>query len=60
MNKTLVTAKNFVVKNKTKILVTALVVTTTAALLMRTGIAQHNAFLKEHDLYDAFYALDEV
>jgi hypothetical protein len=59
MKNAAVAVKDFVVANKTKILVTALVVTTTSVVLMRTGIAQHNQFLKDHDLYDEFYALTE-
>jgi hypothetical protein len=51
--------KNFVVKHERKILVTTTVVSTTAAVLMRTGLAQHNAFLKEKGLYEEFYALTE-
>jgi hypothetical protein len=60
MTKKFVSAKDFVVRNERKILVTALVVTTTTAVLMRTGLAQHDAFLKEHNLYEAFYTLNEV
>ena len=51
--------KNFVVRNERRILLTTTVVSTTAALVMRSGIAQHNAFLKEHGLYDQFYAVTE-
>lgn len=48
-------------KHERKILIATTVTSTTAAILMRTGIAQHNAFLKEHGLYDQFYAItDEV
>lgn len=46
-------------KHERKILITATVVSTTAAVLMRSGLAQHNAFLKEHGLYEQFYALTE-
>lgn len=52
-------AVNFVKKHERKILVTTTVVSTTAAVLMRTGIAQHNEFLKQHGLYEQFYALNE-
>lgn len=52
--------KNFVKKHETKILVTTTVVSTTAAVLMRTGIAQHNEFLKQHGLYEEFYNLTET
>lgn len=49
--------KNFLVRNERRILITTTVVSTTAAVLMRSGIAQHNEFLKEHGLYDQFYAI---
>jgi hypothetical protein len=53
------TLTNFVKKHERKILVTTTVVSTTAAVLMRTGLAQHNEFLREHGLYEQFYALNE-
>jgi hypothetical protein len=46
-------------KHERKILITTTVISTGAAVLMRTGIAQHNAFLKEHGLYDQFYAVTD-
>lgn len=46
-------------KHERKILITTTVISTTAAVLMRSGISQHNAFLKEHGLYDQFYALTD-
>ena len=46
-------------KHERKILIAATVTSTTAAVLMRTGIAQHNTFLKEKGLYDEFYALTD-
>jgi hypothetical protein len=51
--------KNAYVKHERKILVTLTVASTGAALVMRSGIAQHNAFLKEHGLYEQFYAIAE-
>ena len=51
--------KEFLVKNKTKFMIGALALTTSAAVVMRIGIAQHNEFLKEHELYDEFYAVLE-
>lgn len=54
-----INAKNFVVKHKIAILVYALIFTTSTTVAMRHGLAQHNAFLKEHDLYEEFYALAE-
>lgn len=59
MNEKLATVKNFVVRNQTKILVTVAAVATTATVIQQIGIKQHNDFLKEHDLYEEFYALDE-
>lgn len=44
-------------KHERKILIAATVTSTAAAVMMRTGIAQHNAFLKEHGLYEQFYEL---
>lgn len=49
------TPQNFYRRNKDKILITIAVTATTAAVLMRLGIKQHNDFLKENDLYDKFY-----
>ena len=42
-------------KHERKILATALTASVLANLAMRNGIAQHNAFLKEHGLYETFY-----
>lgn len=50
---------NFVKRNERRILLTTTVVSTTAAVMMRTGIAQHNEFLKQHGLYEQFYAQTE-
>lgn len=57
-----VSAKNFVIANKTKIQLTTIVILTGAVVMGEIGIKQHNDFLKEHDLYDAFYAqvTDEI
>ena len=46
-------------KHERKILITTTVISTTAAVMMRSGLAQHNAFLKEHGLYEQFYALTD-
>lgn len=54
-NNPVVAVKNFVKRNERRILITTTVVSTTAAVLMRTGIAQHNEFLKQHGLYEQFY-----
>lgn len=48
---------NGVKKHERKILITTTLLSTGAAVVMRSGLAQHNAFLKEHGLYEQFYAL---
>lgn len=45
-------------KHERKILIATTVTSTAAAVLMRSGIAQHNAFLKEHGLYEQFYNVE--
>lgn len=52
--------KNTWRKHERKVLITTTVLSTTAAVVFRTGIAQHNAFLKEHGLYEQFYNLSET
>jgi hypothetical protein len=56
MNKHIASAKNAVARNKTKILTTALIVTTTAAVLSQIAVKQRDTFLKENGLFDAFWA----
>lgn len=46
-------------KHERKILIATTVTSTGLAVVMRSGIAQHNAFLKEKGLYDEFYALTD-
>jgi hypothetical protein len=54
MNKTLAIAKKFVADHKVAI---AVVATATAVLAIeRVGFKQHDDFLKEHGLYEEFYA----
>lgn len=48
-------AKNVYVRNERRILLTVTAVSLTANVVMRTGISQHNDFLREHGLYDQFY-----
>jgi hypothetical protein len=59
MFKTIAPAMNFVKRNERRILITTTVVSTTAAVVMRSGIAQHNEFLRERGLFDEFYNLTE-
>lgn len=59
MKKQIVSAKNIVRRNQTKILATVAVVTTTIAVVQQIGLQQHNEFLKDHDLFDTYYAMDE-
>lgn len=49
--------KNFVARNERKILLTTTVTSTAMALVMRSNIAKHNEFLKEHELFNAFYEI---
>ena len=53
------TAKKYVEDHKVKILTYALTVTTTAAVLLRVGLTQHDNFLKEHNLFDTFYHMED-
>lgn len=46
--------KTFVQKHKTALAVVA--TTIVCAAIAKKGLEQHNEFLKEHDLYDTFYA----
>lgn len=57
--KTLVSAKNKIVRNKTRILGTVAVVSTTAAVLLYKGNQQMNAFLEEKGLSDEYYQPEE-
>lgn len=58
-NEKTASVKKFVRRNERRILVSTVVVTTTAAVLMRTGLKQHDDFLRAHDLYETFYALTD-
>lgn len=57
LKKAVATSKKFVADHKVAIAVTATAVTCLA--INRLALKQHNEFLKEHDLYDSYYALDE-
>ena len=52
MNK-IAAAKEFVVRNKKTIIVGAVAIA--AVSIMKVGLNQHDEFLREHDLYEAFY-----
>lgn len=54
---TITTIKNAVRRYERPILITTAVVSITANVLMKNGIATHNAFLKEHGLFEQFYDL---
>jgi hypothetical protein len=55
----LVSAKNKIAENQTKILTTALVITTTTAAIMIRAKVISDQFLKEKGLYDEYYTIDE-
>lgn len=59
MNEKLDSIKNFVRRNQTKILVTTTVVSTTVAVATQLGRRSVDKFLKENDLYDAYYTPDK-
>ena len=50
----------FVRRNKTRILVVTTVALGGVVALQQKGIQQHNDFLKEHNLFDKFYSMDET
>lgn len=58
MKKQIATAKNFVSKHRVAIAVT-LTAVLAVKLQMRTA-REFNEFLKEHNLFDEYYALNEV
>ena len=51
----LTTIGSFYKRNERRILITTTILSTGSAVLMRSGIASHNEFLKEKGLYDEFY-----
>lgn len=64
MSETTIAKPNFVQKSvaavrkhERKILIATTVTSTALAVVMRSGIAQHNAFLKEKGLYEEFYSI---
>lgn len=57
IKKAVASSKKFVADHKVAIAVTVTAVTCLA--INRAALRQHNDFLKEHDLYDSYYALDE-
>ena len=53
---TTATKKNFIYRHRVGLLTTALVITTGAAVIMRAGLKEKDDFLREHDLYETYYA----
>jgi hypothetical protein len=58
MKQQIESAKNFVKRNQTKILITTTVVATSAAMLMKASLNAHDQFLKDNGLYDTYYTPD--
>ena len=54
-NSFVTSTKEFVNRNKTKILTVAIVATSAIVLLQNHGIRSLNEFLEENDLYDEYY-----
>lgn len=46
-------------KHERKILIATTVTSTGLAIVFRSGIAQHNEFLRQHGLYEQFYELTD-
>lgn len=57
-NKAIAT-KAAVLRHERKILLSALAVTSTVAVLEQFGIRQHNDFLRTEGLFDKFYSPEE-
>jgi hypothetical protein len=55
MNKPLASAKNFVRRNKTVLITSAVGSVAIYVWATQTGLKQHDNFLKEHGLYEEFY-----
>ncbi len=56
MNNIVATPIRFVRRNKTRILLATTVILTGVVVVQHKGIKQHNEFLTENGMYDAFYA----
>lgn len=54
----IVSVKNTIVANKKVILYSTAVGITTGIVLNKVALHSHDAFLKEHDLYDEYYTPD--
>ena len=50
------TVKGFVKEHKSTIVALAIITPTMIAYAQHVGLKQHDEFLKEHDLYETFYA----
>ena len=59
MKEKLVSAKDFVARNKMKIVATIAVTATAVAVVEQIAIRQHNQFLEEKGLTEEFYAVEE-
>jgi len=59
MNEKFYSSKKFWVVNRDRILIGTTVTAVSLAVIMRIGLVQHDDFLKEHNLYEAFYELSE-
>lgn len=57
IEKATASAKNFVVRHKTKLAVAA--TATVCYAIHKSALDQHNEFLKEHGLYEQFYTPEE-
>jgi hypothetical protein len=59
MKEKLASVKNFVVDRKDVIIAMAIVIPTVVVVGQHAGLKSHDAFLKEHGLYDEYHRTDE-
>jgi hypothetical protein len=59
MNEKIAAAKKWVEDHKTPIMLSALTVTSTLVVIQHMGIKSLNQFLKDNDLYEQYYLINE-
>lgn len=59
MRKQIESAKQFVADHKNVIIALAIVIPTSVAIVQHAGLKSHDNFLRENNLYDEYYAMNE-
>jgi hypothetical protein len=59
MKKIANSTKKFVIENRAALMGIVTGIAVTSAIISRIALSQHEDFLKEHDLYEEFYNLNE-